>query len=451
VRRRFYLTIVSVLLFSVTAASLTQFFVFRRERDRLIDEQVTALATTLLSSDFPEAELGDLEEAETLLEDELGAARVSAVVRVLSVDTGLLLYRSRNSEILEDFDVPAVPGWSTVRAGEHELRFLSARHPASGRLVQVGVLLDRGKVQWRNASWKVGVSLALIALFVVGMALLLGALLLAPLRALAGHVGQISASVGLREGPTELPPGLAKGGRRGDEFAELVRAVAELGGKLNARFRVNRASAAQMAHELKTPLTIVRNSLEGLLLDPRFKAEAAWRRSAEDALDETDRLTRVIQDFLDWARIEAAVVAREGLHAIRLGAFASQTEGRLGKVYGERLCVEAAEDPLVFARPDLLEQCVRNLADNALKHSVGEVVLRVNGRRLEVLDRGPGVPAKVIERLGEPFNAGPESERGSGLGLARVSAIARLYGWDFRLLPREGGGTVASLEFPEES
>lgn len=442
------------MLSSVLAASFVQFYLFRGERQRLIDEQVEALATTLLSSDFPEAELNDLEEAEGVLEEELGTARVSAVVRVLGQD-GQLLYKSPNTQVLEDFDVPLVPSWQTVHAGNHELRFLSVKHPATKRILQVGVLLDAGKVHWRNASWKVGLSLFLIACFIVAMTFLLGELLLGPLRALAIHLREMAESVGLREEPFVLPASLARrmdGGRSEDEFRELLRAVVELSRKLDARFRVNRASAAQMAHELKTPLTIVRNGLESLQMDERFRADPKWRRTVEESIDETDRLTRAIQDFLDWARIEAAGLAGEGLHAVRLAGFARETAARLSKVYGDTLRVETTDDPLVFARLDFLEQAVRNLADNALKHSQvgGMVEMRVTGRTLEVLDRGPGVPARVIERLGEPFNAGGDSPRGSGLGLARVSAIARLYGWRFGIEARPGGGTRAFITFPEE-
>jgi two-component system, OmpR family, osmolarity sensor histidine kinase EnvZ len=70
---------------------------------------------------------------------------------------------------------------------------------------------------------------------------------------------------------------------------------------------------------------------------------------------------------------------------------------------------------------------------------------------IEVLDRGPGIPADEVERLKQPFTrleTARSGKGGSGLGLAIVDRIARMHGGAFDLLPRDGGGLVARVTFP---
>ena len=103
--------------------------------------------------------------------------------------------------------------------------------------------------------------------------------------------------------------------------------------------------------------------------------------------------------------------------------------------------------------PRLLRRLVRNLLDNARRHGGGAgVEVRVErtgaGARLQVADRGPGVPEAERERIFEPFYRPPgvaETGKGHGLGLALVRQIARAHGGDARCLAREGGGAVLEV------
>jgi two-component system osmolarity sensor histidine kinase EnvZ len=97
---------------------------------------------------------------------------------------------------------------------------------------------------------------------------------------------------------------------------------------------------------------------------------------------------------------------------------------------------------------------VINLIENALRHGGPDVEVRTaveDGRAVvEVLDRGPGVPAGEAENMLRPFTRmdTARSTPGTGLGLAIVDRIARLHGGEVRLLPREGGGLRARVELP---
>jgi two-component system osmolarity sensor histidine kinase EnvZ len=102
-----------------------------------------------------------------------------------------------------------------------------------------------------------------------------------------------------------------------------------------------------------------------------------------------------------------------------------------------------------------VRRLMTNLVDNAFHYGEKDVRLRVApaGRTIvvEVLDRGPGIPADEVERLKQPFTrleTARSGKGGSGLGLAIVERIARMHGGAFDLLPRDGGGLVARVTFP---
>jgi len=101
-----------------------------------------------------------------------------------------------------------------------------------------------------------------------------------------------------------------------------------------------------------------------------------------------------------------------------------------------------------------MQRLLSNLIDNALRHGNGsaEIVTGEEGGFLfvEVLDRGPGIPAAEAARMLQPFTRmdSARSTSGTGLGLAIVDRIAQMHGGKIRLLPREGGGLRARVELP---
>src|SRR5690606_7487690 len=110
--------------------------------------------------------------------------------------------------------------------------------------------------------------------------------------------------------------------------------------------------------------------------------------------------------------------------------------------------------PALALRPLAMQRLIANLLDNALRHGGREVTL-VTAREgdlavIEVLDRGPGIPADRAEDMLRPFTRldSARSGAGTGLGLAIVDRIARLHGGRVKLLPREGGGLRARVELP---
>ena len=102
-----------------------------------------------------------------------------------------------------------------------------------------------------------------------------------------------------------------------------------------------------------------------------------------------------------------------------------------------------------------MQRLLDNLIGNAARHAGGEVLVRAteaNGQALlSVLDRGPGIPASMVERLKQPFTRRDEARSGysgAGLGLAIAERVARLHGGRLDLLAREGGGLEARVTLP---
>ncbi len=202
---------------------------------------------------------------------------------------------------------------------------------------------------------------------------------------------------------------------------------------------------AGISHDLRTPLTRLRLAAE-------MSAEESAREGMCADIDEMDK---IIGQFLDFARDpEGEPAEPTDLRAVVMHV----AEPMLRR--GARIEMKIAELPLLRLRPLALLRLVANLLNNALRHGGGtapiEIGTRVEGNDviLEVMDRGPGIPAEEADRLKQPFTR-LESARsgasGAGLGLAIVERVARSHGGRFELIPREGGGLIARVTLPAAS
>jgi signal transduction histidine kinase len=240
-----------------------------------------------------------------------------------------------------------------------------------------------------------------------------------------------------------------------DEFSSLVMTSKKLIDRINLNYKLTHAWTMQMAHELKTPLAIMRVEIE------RQTKAAQWTEGASrELIQEISQMSAIISQFLDWAELESAQEPKD-LHALRLQAVVREVVARLDKISPGRLRLrispEMGSDFSVFAKPIHVDQILTNLITNALKFSpeTAPVEILIEKNCLKVKDLGAGIPAEVLERQGQPFNIGVNvaadifGKSGNGLGLAWVSTVAKLYRWDFELRTSPQG-TEAVLCFPLE-
>ncbi|MEI7899782.1 MAG: HAMP domain-containing sensor histidine kinase [bacterium] len=209
---------------------------------------------------------------------------------------------------------------------------------------------------------------------------------------------------------------------------------------------------SNVSHELKTPLTTLRLYAE-LLREGRVKGEDKQRHYLDVMIAECARLGRLVNNMLDFSRLEQRrrSYAVETLELTEwLDAFLEPQRIRFQEA-GLQLNVHRPEGLLtVRTDRDALGQAVLNLLDNAIKYAAAgkEVELRLeandDGVRLDVLDRGPGIPEALREKIFENFyrmNASLTARvPGSGLGLSIARRLLRDLGGDLLCLPRDGGG-----------
>lgn len=247
--------------------------------------------------------------------------------------------------------------------------------------------------------------------------------------------------------------------RANDEFDRLSGSLNTMLGRIETLNDGLREVSDSIAHDLKTPLTRLRNRAEDALR--KKPTEAGYRDALEDMIAEADQLIRVFNAMLQISRVEAGYT-KFAPEPVDLAAVADE----LAELY-EPLVEDAGghlentvTGPLVAAGSrELVGQAVTNLLDNAIKYGLteagGTVVLKgradkAAGRvELLVCDGGKGIASDDRERAVRRFERLDESrtEPGSGLGLSLVDAIMRQHGGALRL-EDNGPGLCAVLSFP---
>jgi two-component system sensor histidine kinase CreC len=289
---------------------------------------------------------------------------------------------------------------------------------------------------------------AFFAVGLVGIGWLATVWLTRPLARLTAHARA------LRDGQPSTPPHLS-----GAEVRDLGRALEEMRDALEGKDYVESYVQA-LTHQIKAPLAAVRGASE--LLHEEMPADDR-RRFLTNIRTETDRIQRIVDRLLELAALEK----RKGLEDVELLDLGVQATTALDELRpalaARRLSAHLEVAPTasglkVVGEKFLLRQAILNLVLNAVEFAPGgsEIVVAISadgGRaRLEVLDRGPGVPDYALPRVFERFYSLPRPDtgaKGTGLGLSFVQEIAHLHGGAARLENRrDGSGARAVLEFP---
>ena len=448
-KHRFFVIILSVLAATVIAVSFVFSGFSANERQRLIDQQIESHASLLLSSGLSNAQLEDFEEADTIVTDILGGTRINQVIVIYS-RKGELIYQNKNAALIQ-LNMPALEGMTTVRVSGQLIRLLTVVFPAKKRKLQIGLVLNDGMDRWEILKHRVWAYLLLIMTIAVLVSFILTTLLMRPVHHLGGFLRHLTDQfdTGLSSsatGPFRLVSPEKRFNRK-DEFIQLTLAIQALLEKVRNALKLSNTRSAQLAHELKTPLTIMRNNLE--MMRSQCK-ETALKNQVQDSLVETDRLSQIINDFLEWSVTENTPGIPQDIHAIDLGVFVADTLKSLERLYPKRIEFEQNHPATVFAKPAHLEQVISNLTLNALKYSPTKtkVHVKIDKDKFTVRNEGKGISPKVLERIGTPFNLSSNEkglpERGSGLGLAWVHTICTKYQWPFKI-ENASIGTVAAV------
>jgi signal transduction histidine kinase len=216
---------------------------------------------------------------------------------------------------------------------------------------------------------------------------------------------------------------------------------------------------ANVSHELKTPLTVVRGYAETLLGDE--PPPDVRRGFLTSILANATRMQRLVDDLLDLSRIESGAWTPHpepvGLRAVAEQAWtdARQSGGGRERMFAIEIPDDAAE---VDADPQALRQILGNVLENAARYTPPGGAVTVRSRRLggevaiEVSDTGPGIPGEHLPRIFERFYradaARSRAAGGTGLGLAIVKHLVEAHGGHVEAESRVGGGTTIRVSFP---
>jgi len=243
-----------------------------------------------------------------------------------------------------------------------------------------------------------------------------------------------------------------------DEIGELTDTINNMSQKLAQTEKLQTEFISSVSHELRTPLTAITGWAETMAFDENMSDDS--RRGLEIITREASRLTKMVEDLLEFTRIQ------DGRFTLRMGEInlpelvenTLYTYSELFKQAGVTVSYTPPEEiyPDIPGDEERLSQVILNLLDNACKYGRNGKKIEVAIKRTEssqavsVRDHGPGVPADELPKIKNRFYKGSSKERGNGIGLAVCEEIVTRHNGKLMIYNAEGGGLMVTVTLPAE-
>jgi signal transduction histidine kinase len=455
----FRLTLVYLFLFALFAASLLAFFAWNTRH--LITEQITATVnaeTGEISDIFGRRGLRGL-----VLTIENRALRPGANLYLVTTPAGQAI--AGNVGSLSP-GVMATTGWSETayrrlddQDSTNHFALVKVTELSSGFRLLIGHDLEERRRLFGIVAHAAQWSVLIVVVLGLGGGVFVARRVLRRIDAMTGTTQRIMAG----DLSGRLPVG-----RSGDELDRLARNLNAMLERIEALMMGLKEVSDNIAHDLKTPLTRLRNRAEEALAKSRTEAE--YRSALERTIEESDGLIRTFNALLMIARAEsgqargnmddfdAADVAR-GIHELyeplaEDGGMSLRVKVEAAPIHGNRELISQAlanlvENAIKYGKPDGTVQPLTAMTEGDRKEILIEAK-RVGDRvLLSVTDHGPGIPVADRKHAVERFVRleASRTQPGSGLGLSLASAVATLHGGDLRLDDAHPG-LIVTLAIP---
>lgn len=425
-----------------------------RDFDRHLSHEKRQLLPFIQFTDAGQPAFASLDELRSVAYETDGI--YGTYVRLLSPE-GAVLYRSPNFEDHSPLQVrlpathleaPISREWEDKPARSSYTPLVSEAGTLQGWLEVTGFEWSLHQELYRlRAAMLIGILLSV--LLAIGGGYLLARRALQPVAALTGAANEIRATAL----STRLPE---RFGVR-DELTDLAETFNRMLARIEASFARERRFTDNAAHELLTPLTTLRSSIDVALR--RERHPAAYQDALRAMMLDVDEMSDTVQGLLQLARIDRLQeLPREAVSLSRAVEEHLERFRERALRAGIELKQDVEPDVYVLAEPGRLGEIIDNLVDNALKYTPagGRVTVVVRslgpGAHVEVADTGIGFDAEQAAHLFDRFYRAdtPEVQArpGSGLGLAIVKAIAHAYGGDVAAYsegPRQGSRFAVTL------
>lgn len=384
-----------------------------------------------------------------------GRAQRAYFVRLAASENVTTFLRDRDDwaefrpERLESRTVPAELTWIDLDGPEGAVLRLASTRMRDGSILQVGRSLEERKILMGRFQY----ALVIIGAVVIVAGSIGGAS--AVIRALL-PVNQLTATVRSIIDTDEFKARVPSRGT-GDEIDELVKCFNEMLDKIQVLIRGMRESLDNAAHDLRTPMTRLRN-IAAKAIEKNYD-QAASHEALGDCLEESERVLTMLETLMDIAEAETGVMKLD-IKRVNVARLVTRVLELYEYVAEEReidITVDVPDDLEISGDASRLQRALGNLMDNAFKHTPEGGLVTIKASRndgvitVEVADTGEGIANEELHRIWERLYRVDKSrsQRGLGLGLSFVKAIVEAHGGQVNVQSQVNQGSRFAIELPE--